>query len=71
MNDSQLIDRLAATDLYPEAASLPETMRADIVLLDIARRMEMETLERQEVVEAVTPPRRRCGPKSARRCCRG
>jgi hypothetical protein len=58
MNDSQLIERLAATDLYSEEASLPETMRADIVLLDIARRMEMDTLERTQV-EAVKPPRPR------------
>jgi len=58
MNDSQLIERLAASDLYPDEVRLPETLRADVVLLDIARRMEMDTIERTPV-EAAKPPRRR------------
>lgn len=65
MNDSRLIDRLAGTDLYPDAADLPEVMRADIVLLDIARRMEMDTMERTPVEAVKPPPRRRSGPMIA------
>ena len=58
MNDPQLIERLANTDLYRDDVALPETMRSDLVLLDIARRMDLDTMERVEV-EAVKPPRRR------------
>jgi hypothetical protein len=56
MNDNQLIDRLAITDIYPDDVSLPETMRPDIVLLDIARRMDMDTKERRDTITA--PARR-------------
>ena len=59
MNDSQLIDRLATTDLYPDKADLPETMRADVVLLGIARRMDMDTMERVVDVEDIKPPPRK------------
>ena len=55
MNDTQLIERLAGTDLYRDGASLPKTMQSDIVLLDIARRMEMDTKER---VQAPIPQRK-------------
>jgi len=55
MNDPQLIDRLAVTDLYRDGVSLPDSMRSEVVLLDIARRMDMDTMERVEVVK---PPRR-------------
>ncbi len=55
MNDTQLIERLAGTDLYRDDASLPKTMQSDIVLLDIARRMEMDTKER---VQAPIPQRK-------------
>ena len=56
MNDAQLIERLAITDSYRDDVALPETMRPHIVLLDIARRKNMDTKERQEVVKA--PARR-------------
>jgi hypothetical protein len=60
MNDSQLIERLAETDLYRNDRPLPETMRPDIGLLEIARRSDMDTMER---VQTVKPPRqRRNGP---------
>lgn len=60
MNDAQLIERLAKTDLYPNDRPLPETVRPDIGLLTIARRMDMDTMERVEVVKP--PQRRRNGP---------
>ena len=56
MNDAQLIERLAITDTYRDDVPLPETMQPDIVLLDIARRKNMDTKERREVVKA--PARR-------------
>ncbi len=56
MNDAQLIERLAITDMYRDDVSLPETMQPDIVLLDIARRMDMDTKERRDV--AAAPVRR-------------
>ncbi len=56
MNDSQLIEQLAVTDLYRDDVALPKTMRSDVVLLDITRRMGMDTKERTQVVES---PRRR------------
>jgi hypothetical protein len=60
MNDTQLIERLAETDLYRNDRPLPETMRPDIGLLEIARRTDMDTMERVEVTK---PPRqRRNGP---------
>ena len=60
MKDSQLIERLADTDLYRNDRPLPETMRPDIGLLEIARRTDMDTMER---VQTVKPPRqRRNGP---------
>ena len=59
MNDSQLIERLASTDLYRNDLPLPETMRPDVGLLEIARRTDMDTMERTEQVEVVKPPRRR------------
>jgi hypothetical protein len=59
MNDMQLIERLAITDMYPDDVSLPETMRRDIVLSDIARRMDMDTKERQDAT--VAPVRRWSG----------
>ena len=63
MNDSQLIERLADTDLYRNDRPLPETMRPDIGLLEIARRTDMDTMERVEQIEVVKPPRhRRNGP---------
>ena len=52
MNDTQLIERLAITDMYRDDVPLPETMQPDIVLLDIARRKNMDTKERREVVKA-------------------
>ncbi|MCL1588802.1 MAG: hypothetical protein M3092_10295 [Actinomycetia bacterium] len=55
MNDAQLIEQLAITDIYGDDVALPETMRPDMVLLDIARRMDMDTKERQ--VEVVAPRR--------------
>jgi hypothetical protein len=60
MNDSQLIEQLANTDLYRNDVALPETMRPDIGLLEIARRIDMDTMERVEVVKP--PRRRRNGP---------
>jgi hypothetical protein len=57
MNDPQLIKRLANTDLYRDDAPLPEVMRSDIVLLDIARRIDMDTMQRTQVV--VKPPRQK------------
>ena len=57
MNDSQLIERLAGTDLYPNDLPLPETMRPDIGLLEITRRMDMDTMERVEVVKPPKPKR--------------
>ncbi len=59
MNDSQLIERLASTDLYRNDLPLPETMRPDVGLLEIARRTDMDTMERTEQVEVARPPRRR------------
>jgi hypothetical protein len=59
MNDAQLIEQLAITDMYGDDVVLPETMRPDMVLLDIARRMDMDTKERQ--VEVVAPRRRWSG----------
>ncbi len=60
MNDTQLIERLAQTDLYRNDRPLPETMRPDIGLLEIARRTDMDTMEQ---VQTVKPPRqRRNGP---------
>ena len=60
MNDSQLIERLAETDLYRNDRPLPQTMRPDIGLLEIARRTDMDTMER---VQTTKPPRqRRNGP---------
>jgi hypothetical protein len=56
MSDSQLIEQLAVTDLYRDDVALPKTMRSDVVLLDITRRMGMDTKERTQVVES---PRRR------------
>jgi hypothetical protein len=56
MNDSQLIEQLALTDLYRDDVALPETMDADIVLLNITRRMGMDTMDR---VQEVKPPRGR------------
>jgi hypothetical protein len=55
MKDTQLIEQLAITDLYRDDVTLPETMRSDIVFLEIARRMEMDTKER---VQVATPPRK-------------
>ena len=59
MNDAQLIEQLAITDTYGDDVALPETMLPDMVLLDIARRMDMDTKERQ--VEVVAPRRRWSG----------
>ena len=59
MNDAQLIEQLAITDIYGDDVVLPETMRPDMVLLDIARRMDMDTKERP--VEVVTRRRRWSG----------
>jgi hypothetical protein len=56
MNDAQLTERLAITDTYRDDVVLPDTMRPDVVLLDITRRMDMDTKERQEVMRT---PRRR------------
>jgi hypothetical protein len=56
MNDSQLVERLAVTDMYRADVGLPEAMRPDIVYADIARRMNMDTKERQDVT--VAPARR-------------
>jgi hypothetical protein len=55
MKDTQLIERLAITDLYRDDVTLPKTMRSDIVFLEIARRMDMDTKER---VLVATPPRK-------------
>jgi hypothetical protein len=63
MNDSRLIERLADTDLYRNDRPLPETMRPDIGLLEIARRTDMDTMERVEVIKP--PQRRRNGPLMA------
>ena len=63
MNDSQLIERLADTDLYRNDRPLPETMRPDIGLLEIARSTDMDTMERVEVIKP--PQRRRNGPLMA------
>ena len=60
MNDPRLIERLSGTDLYRDDVPLPETMRSDVVLLDIARRMDMDTMERLEVVKP--PLQKRNGP---------
>jgi hypothetical protein len=59
MNDSQLIERLAATDLYRNDRPLPETTRSDIALLDIARRMEMSVDTKEQVVAVEPRPRKR------------
>ena len=59
MNDSQLIERLAETDLYRNDRPLPETVRPDIGLLEIARRTGMDTMERVERAEAGKPQHRR------------
>lgn len=56
MNDSQLIEQLAVTDLYRDDVALPKTMRSDVVLLDITRRMGMDTKERTQVVESPSRP---------------
>lgn len=52
MNDAQLIERLAHTDTYRDAEPLPEALRPNIVLLEIARRMDMDTKERRHVEKA-------------------
>lgn len=59
MNDSQLIERLADTDLYRNDRPLPESMRPDIGLLEIARRTDVDTMERVEgtKVKDPRPPR--------------
>jgi hypothetical protein len=59
MNDAQLTERLAITDMYRGDVALPETMRHDMVLLDITRRMDMDTKERP--VEVRAPKRRWSG----------
>lgn len=59
MNDAQLIEQLAITDMYRGDVALPETTRPDMVYPDIARRMDMDTKERR--VEVVAPRRRWSG----------
>lgn len=58
MNDQQIIEQLAVTNLYRSDADLPDTMRPDVVFLDIARRMDM-SMDTKERVSGLTPPQPR------------
>lgn len=57
MNDAQLIERLGANDPYTVDVPLPDHLTADGVLLEIERRMTMQTQERDRK-PAKTPDRR-------------
>jgi hypothetical protein len=57
MNDAQLIERLGANDRYPVDVPLPDHLTANVVLLEIERRMHMQTQDR-DVKPAKTPDRR-------------
>jgi hypothetical protein len=56
MNDAQLIEQLAITDMCRGDVALPETTRPDMVYPDTARRMDIDTKERR--VEVPAPQRR-------------
>lgn len=58
MNDSQLLDRLATTDTYRPDVPLPESLRSDIVLHEIERRMDMD-MDMKELTQPPTTPKRR------------
>jgi hypothetical protein len=57
MNDAQLIERVGANDRYSADVPLPDHMTADVVLLEIERRMHVQTQDRG--IKPVRTPNRR------------